>query len=503
MSGLYTRANLSESGLNATEALQKLYEPQVQNDILLFAFSSSLRSQISSSDKIFGLLNEPLSELSGSVFNRTKILTSEFTFSDGSLVWFDRVPDQLVDKVKVSINGSVANLRVEGSGKGYLVRQQDGSEISSYPATISVNLLGLVSGSRSAIASITVNQDGTISFDSEVLNGGTGYVNGEKLQILLKCSNNESPLTNNCGEYNTGLYIDQVKSISSYRASIFNSQYFYEVKSSDRSGFFLYDNRLNEWVYFGEDYDSIQQGVEGIVLLRDDSISPNNISQLYRLNSRSYFNSYIDYFQIEENLSTSLSSILDLVESAENDLPLFAQNSRPYKFKSSQGNVLGIDYNVFSGFNFISDYRVIFRDPDSVLDQEEFDFFTIRDQLSGKNEYKIGEVTIPGIWIFSGEKYQRAFSTDDKPFVKTLGSKYLSPLLFNSSGDPLNESSQNKYSISGAFDSEINTLIQNIPDGFVYHRTLEVTSENNINYWPLLSYRGPNGSVLDAKFLAL
>ena len=503
MSGLYTRSNLSEGGLNATDALQKLYEPQVQSDILLFAFSSSLVSGISSEDKIFGLVNEPISDLSGITLNRTKIVTTEFTFSDGTEVWFDEVFSSIQNSVKVPVNGSVVNLTIQGPGLGYIVREQNGSEVSSYPATVVVNLLGTVSRSRSATAQITVNENGTISYNFEILNGGSGYFIGEKIEILPKCAQGENPLTNNCFEYSGVNYIDQEPSIRSSKASIVNSNYPYTVKSSGLEGFFLYDEKEEEWLYLGEFYDTFKGNLSNIKILRDDSITPDNISQLFRLNFRSYFYSYRAPYQLTDNLQTTLSSVQTSVESVDNDLKLFVQNTRAYKTRSDDDNPLGIDYNIFEGFNLVSDYRIVFRDPDGVVDRPESDFFSLRDNLSGQNEYVLNGATVPGIWLFSGDKYQRAFSTDDKPFIKQSGSKYLSPLLFSSSGDPLPESGSDKYSISGAFDTEISTLIQTIPSGFVYHRPLTVTTSGSIKLWPLLSYSLSTGSLLDAKFLAL
>lgn len=503
MSGLYTRSNLSEGGLNATDALQKLYEPQVQNDILLFAFSSSLVSGVSSEDRIFGLVNEPISDLSGQTLDRTKIVTTEFTFSDGTEVWFSKVPENIRDFVKIPVNGSVVNLDVRGQGSGYIVMQQDGSEVNSYPATVIVDLLGTVSGSRSAKAEVVINSNGTVSYGTRVTNGGSNYIIGERIQLLPKCSPSETPLINNCSEYNGEFYIDQVPSIRSSRALITNTNYLYTVRSSGLEGFFLYDNKEQEWLYLGENYDSFQGNLSDIEILRDDSITPENIGQLFRLNFKSYFYSYRAFYQLKDNLQSALSSVQNSVESVDNDLRLFVQNSRAYKFRTDENNPLEIDYNVFEGFNITSDYRVIFRDPDGVIDRPESDFFSLRDNLSGQNDYTLADATVPGIWLFSGEKYQRAFSTDDKPFINQSGLKYLSPLLFDSSGDPLPESGSNKYSISGPFDTEITSLIQSIPAGFVYHRPLTVTTSGSVKLWPLLSYRSPTGSLLDAKFLSL
>jgi hypothetical protein len=162
---------------------------------------------------------------------------------------------------------------------------------------------------------------------------------------------------------------------------------------------------------------------------------------------------------------------------------------------------------------------MVFRDPDSVLDQESIDFFTIRDTLSGQNNYRVGDVAVPGIWLFAGDKYQRAFSSDDKPFFSSLGRNYLSPALYDTSGNELSESGQLKYSISASyrnsvsgtirgFDTEVGTLVQTISSttgrgGFVYHRPLTVTTTSGISSWPILSYTDSSGFTRDAKFLAI
>jgi hypothetical protein len=237
------------------------------------------------------------------------------------------------------------------------------------------------------------------------------------------------------------------------------------------------------------------------------------------------FFSYSDSYQPASNLSASIRSISQSVENIRLSLGKFPQNVKIQAGFGDPANDLGIPYNVFSGQNIRSDYRVIFRDPDSVLDNPSLDFFTLRD-LDQPGEVRSGNIPVPGVWLFTGDKYQRAFSSDDKPFFSQSGRNYLSPILnkFDSgSVVPVSLSGEYKYGISAGyykpneplsnasvrgFDTTLGTLVQNLSltlnnGGFVYHRTLPVTTvRGNIKSWPLFSYRD-GISVLDAKFLAI
>ena len=526
MSGLYTRFNLSEDGLDASEALQKLYGPQIQNDINLFAYSSALQSRISSPADVFGLINSPISNLSGGVSRRTKFLTDSYTFSNNNEVWFENVKVPLDRRtsaeldgadLRYSVNGSVVNAVVEGLGDGYYVVNSSGVEVLSYPATVDVRVIGTTSYSNNAVIRITVNSDGTIGSGISVISGGTGYTDNEPLELLTLCQGQESESLNRCVRYTSANSLAQVS--PSTLASIRNTKYTYTVRFSDSDGFFLYDTRSNKWVYLGLFYNNLVQLTGAITLVRSDRIDPENLGQLYNLNAKVFFFDYRYPFESSDNLSTTLTSLTEAVELLNRDLPKFAQNCRPYRFDTDPENQLGITYNVFEGRNMNSDYRVVFRDPDGVLDQESIDFFTIRDTLSGQNNYKVGNATVPGLWIFTGDKYQRVFSSDDKPFFSVLGRKYLSPALYNLSGNELSESGQLKYSISASyrnpvpgtvrgFNTEIGTLVQAISNtsgrgGFVYHRTLTVTTVSGISSWPILSYTDSSGVIRDAKFLAI
>lgn len=543
--GLYTKFNLSEDGLNATDALQKLYGPQVQEDINLFAFASRLESTISSAsessaNQLLGLVNEPYRDGSGNEILRTRFVTNSYTFSSENRVWLDRIDGVFFDQrgadpatgapIYVSDTDTIVNLSVSSAGTQYEARDTAGTELS-YPATVTVNLLGLQSGANNAVAEVTVNADGTLSRTITVVSGGSGYVSGEYLQPIPACGTEDTPEEDKCIRYtaNSLYHVTYDSGSIGYTALIVNERYLYTVKSADQDGFFLYDENAQDWVYLGEVYDSIQYlpalSTPGIRLSRLDTLSSENLTQLYKLDGRSQFYSYIEGYEPGTNLSGSIRSISNSIESIRNSLPNFVQNVKI----QSDDTELGFTYNRFKGLNVQSDYRVIFRDPDGVIDNPLVTFFDLRDQTNERGQVRIDGIAMPGIWLFTGEKYQRVFSTDDKPFFSQSGRNYLSPILTKfESGSVVSalETGDNKYSISAGyykpgtpvdtssvrgFDTVLGTLVQNLsgsadPDdgGFVYHRTLSVlyNIRGIVDSWPLFSY-SDNGVIRDARILAI
>lgn len=543
--GLSSKLNLSEDGLNAVDALQKLYGPQIQEDISLFAFASSLKSTISSSslisdNQIYGLVNKPFTDGYGNEILRTQIITNGFTFSEGNQVWFDRITGFDFDQrggsptigapVYISDNGTLVRVSVSGTGSQYEARNSAGSELS-YPATVSVNLIGLESGSSNAIVTVTVNSNGTLSRDVQVVSGGTGYFPNEFLQPIPTCKDSDNPAEDKCLRYlGDSLYhITYDSGTVGHQALFRNERYTYTVKSTTRDGFFLYDNLAEDWLYLGSAYNSVQlvpaRSTPSLRISRPDALSSENLIQLYKLNGNSQFFSYSEGYQPGSSLSGNIRNISNSIESIKNDLTSFVQNVQI----QSETSGLGISVNRFSGKNILSDYRLVFRDPDGVIDDPDIDFFDLRDSTSGEGEVKIDGIAIPGIWLFTGEKYQRVFSSDDKPFFSQSGRSYLSPILTKFDGvgglTPALESGDKRYSVSAGyykpgeslsnssvrgFNTQLGTLVQNLSvnpvnGGLVYHRTLTV--QNNIrgivDSWPLFSYRDSGGVVNDARILAI
>lgn len=575
MAGLYTKNNLSEDGLNAKEGLEKLYATKIYEDILLFAFAEKLESKISSAEtdrfnQIYGLLNEPISDASGNTFLRTKFVTAGrvssdenavlqelYTFSDNNLVWFDKFPTSLDTRtsqeitnedgapVKVSVNGSLVALSLDTPGTKYFIKAPDGTNVS-LPADVEVKLMGLDSKSTSASVIVTVESDGTISATSPftITSAGSGYLEDEKLEILPNCRDSEDPSINKCFRYlpvvNSieQVYYEEVDGVGEAAIScrLNSEKYTYRVRFADRDGFFLYDDRVSQYVYLGPTFDTFQpilpRSPEPFVILRrSDSISAENFIQLYNLNGRSAFFSYEDTFENGETISDNLRKLSEETESLRFSFRDFIQNNRIQKTEFDTENNLGTRYNIIEGKNITTNYRLVMRDPDSVLDQPAVNFFQLKNLTDADEVQYLGE-NVPGIWLWTGEKYQRVFSSDDKPFISQSGSYYLSPALFKFNGEQspplaLQESGELKYSISTGyykpgtptsnssikgFDTEIGTLIQNISatasrGGFVFRRPLTISTIATIGN-PAVTLKSINlfsyaegTSFVEARFL--
>jgi hypothetical protein len=539
MSGLYTRSNLSESGLNATDAVQKLYEPQVQQDLLLFAFASRLESQISSpslvaENQIFALINEPISDSSGNIFLRTKFLTNGFTFSENNLVWLDRVNFPLDKRsssetegcsVIFSVNSSMTQVSLESRGEKYVVRDSSGALVS-LPSTVQVRLRGVESGASNAVASVTVEQDGRLSRSVSLVTGGSNYIDGEFLEIVLGCREDETPTLHKCFVYTGSNYLDQVvfdQDGRSAQALLRSVKYTYTTKFSDGEGFFLYDDLEQKWMYLGSDYDQLSL-ISGsspslLSMKRLDTLSSDNMTQLFQLDGRSQFFDYGQTYQSGESIGGSIRGLLNRAEELKDTFKYFVQNNRVNTPETSENNQLGTRFNIIDGKNILSDFRVIFRDPDGSIDQPASTFAALSG-LDGPDTLRINGATIPGIWLFSGDKYKRVFSSDEKPFLFQQGLKTYSPAIFNpQTGNELAGSGSFKFSLSTAFapsgqttirgfDVQLNTLVQNISTtagggGFVYHRQLSTqTVSGSVTSWPLFSYRD-GLTIKDARLLAI
>jgi hypothetical protein len=389
MSGLYTRSNLSESGLNATDAVQKLYEPQVQQDLLLFAFASRLESQISSpslvaENQIFALINEPISDSSGNVFLRTKFLTNGFTFSENNLVWLDRVNFPLDKRsssetegcsVIFSVNSSLTQVSLESGGEKYVVRDSSGALVS-LPSTVQVRLRGVESGASNAVASVTVEQDGRLSRSVSLVTGGSNYIDGEFLEIVLGCREDETPTLHKCFVYTGSNYLDQVgfdQDGRSAQALLRSVKYTYTTRFSDGEGFFLYDDLEQKWMYLGSDYDQLSL-ISGsspplLSMKRLDTLSSDNMTQLFQLDGRSQFFDYGQTYQSGESIGGSIRGLLNRAEELKDTFKYFVQNNRVNTPETSENNQLGTRFNIIDGKNILSDFRVIFRDPDGSIDQ--------------------------------------------------------------------------------------------------------------------------------------
>lgn len=575
MAGLYSKKNLGEVQLNLKDALQKLYAPGIQEDLRLFAFSNSLYSEIRSGitrtdidtgeqieipNEIYGLINEPFTDDEGTVVNRTKFITNKLTFSSNNRVFFEKISniaftlDRRTDPtdgapIIVSQNGSIVNVEVIGSGLQYEIIDNTGA-IVSLPASIQVNVRGKESGAENAIVEVTIDTNGGVSkiTPPSVVFGGSGYFEDEPLELITQCRTNrfgqeETPALQKCKNYpitgnrlyhrefkytvpNVGEDIDYDTVSLGYRATLRQTKYFYQTRDAGEGGFFLYDEKIQKWVYLGDFYDSqfaIELHTKPLLTMRRyDTITSLNLLNLDSLDSSSHFFSYNEGFSVVNNLGSQIRSLSQNVENIKDSFKYLLQNNKRQRLVTDEKNTLGTQYNIFEGKNFDSTFRMIVRDPDGVVDRNDVEFTSLQ-ILEDPDEVELtidgNTYHIPGLYLNVGGVYRRAFSTDDKPFLSSRGKVYLSPLIDKKTSEGLNyndtdvtfdtrdESGENKYSISTAylaaggedlvgFDTTIGSLVQNLSSavgngGFVFHRTLTtptINLDSGVQGWPLFSY---------------
>lgn len=538
MAGLYSKKNLGEVQLNLKDALQKLYAPGIQEDLRLFAFSNSLYSEIRSGivktdvdtgeqveipNEIFGLINEPFTDDSGNVINRTKFITNKSTFSSNNRVFFQTISNVAFTfdrrtsfaedaPIVVSKNGSVVNVEIVGSGSQYEIISPTG-QVVSLPSTIQVNIRGKESGAENAVVEVTIDANGSVSkiVPPIVISGGSGYFEEEDLELVTQCRVNrfgqqETPALHKCKSYPTtgnrlflkefkytipaeGEEIDYDTVSLGYKAALRQTKYFYLTRDAAEGGFFLFDEKTSKWVYLGDFYDA-QYGIELrtaplLTLRRYDTITSLNLLNLDSLDSSSHFFSYNEGFSVADNLGSQIRSLSQNVENIKDSFKYLLQNNKRQRLVTDEANTLGTQYNIFEGKNFDSTFRLIIRDPDGVVDRSDVEFTDLR-TLEDPEQVELTPVDatyhIPGLYLNVGGIYKRAFSTDDKPFLSSRGKGFISPLLDKISGStnyatgnfvPRAETGENKYSISTAylrpggevligFDTTIGTLVQNL-----------------------------------------
>jgi hypothetical protein len=574
MAGLYTKKNLSEKQLNLTDALQKLYFPGIQEDIRLFAFSNALFSEIRSAsvetdsetgeqfisdNEIVGFQNLPFTNQSGETVLRTKFVTNNFAFSSDNKVFFQKIdPSFVIDKrsnldpgapIIVSRNGGVIRVSVVGAGSNYQVRNSD--NVPQIPTGnnvigVDVNLRGVTSGSENCLVTVFVTANGSLSIENEpiVKDPGSGYIEGEALEIIRQCGTTrygeaETEKRHKCKKYSSlsnSLYqilYDDSNQITSKRvavkASLIQDKYYYITKDSDNEGFFLFDEKTNKWVYLGSFYNTTQNIPVSespvLTLRRFDQITSENLLKLKSLDSTAYIENYEQGFSVSDSLGSEIRSLSNSVDNIRDGFKYFLQNNKNHKLETDRDNTLKIRYNTFEGRNFDSNFRIILRDPDNVLDDyPEVSFLRLQLlQETGRGDNSevfvnnILKYRAPGLYMNVGGLYIRAFSTDDKPFLGKKNRFFISPRLHqpNNSGG-FEDATDYKYSLSAShfpagvnnifgFSTEIGVLSQNLSGnpnngGFVFYRGEPLTTPT-INFnesvigLPLFDYRLDKNSV--------
>lgn len=456
---------------------------------------------------------------------------------------------------------SSANVSGQDSTKsGTAIRSLD---TSSTAQGVDVNVIGERSGASNAVLKVKI-LGGELSRTDliEVINGGSGYYSDEPLKIVEQCRLNRfgqqgTPLLQKCKNYSDfqdrlihrsykytipsgDNEIDYSTAVFGYEGTLKSSEYLYETRDAGETGFSLYDPLTKKDLYLGETYDTeffIPTGVSQPTLLmrRFDTITSLNLLNLDSLSAASRITGYDDnVFSVADSLASQLRGLTQSVENIRDLFKTLMQNTTRQRLVGDEENTLGTQFNIFEGRNFDSTFRLVFRDPDGVIDKNDvtFSILNAMDDQDGIETPAISGVRYhaPGIWLKTGadpdypekSSYKRAFSTDDKPFSATRGRVVLSPIISKKNtgdystgtfvtatdADP-RYSISTAYLISGGsylqgFTSNIGTIVQNLSatprnGGLVYHRTLAkstlATTDGTVVAYPLFDYVGPNGAI--------
>ena len=473
-------------------------------------------------------------------------------------------PTEANAAVGVSFTSSADVSGQDSTKSGTAVRSLDTSTAKS----VDVNVIGERSGASNAVLRVKI-LNGKLSRTDliDVIDGGSGYYSDEPLKIVEQCRLNRfgqqgTPQLQKCKNYSdfqdrlihrsfkytvpTGdNEIDYSTAVLGYEGALVSSEYFYETRDAGEDGFSLYDPRTQLDLYLGETYDvefSLPNGgsTPALLMRRFDTITSLNLLNLDSLSAQSRINDYDDnVFSVADTLASQLRGLTESVDSIRDLFKTLMQNNTRQRLVSDAKNTLGTQFNIFEGRNFDSTFRLIFRDPDDIVDRSDvtFGILSAMDNQDGI-ETTIGSETlhVPGIWIKTGVNpeypdealYKRAFSTDDKPFSSSRGRVVLSPILNKlSSGDYSTGTfvsatdADPRYSISTAyllpggayvqgFTSNIGTIVQNLSasprnGGFVYHRTLSTqaltTDQGAVIGYPLFDYVDTSGTLRNPYIL--
>ena len=386
---------------------------------------------------------------------------------------------------------------------------------------IQINLLGEDSLASNAIAEVYLSKEGSLDVTKrpKIIAGGSGYFKDERLILLPHCKENrygefETSSITQCTIYPEqgsrliytnfkydviadGLGTPNESTIEIGReAALYGQEYTYQIKSATEEGFFLYNVDDEEFVYLGNFYDTQQDMPSAsddqplLLMKRNDVITDTNLLNIRSLDSRSFIFTHDDAesFQSGAKLADSLRDQSLDVKEVRNSFKYVVQNTTRQRKVEDALNPLPTQYNIFEGKNFDSTFRYILRDPDGVLDASGANEVTFDDlkNLNDKDQIEVeqaGEKIIcPGIYLFSGGEFRRAFSTDTKPFYSQKdGFRVLSPSIYElTSGDyntgifGLVAAGSGRYSLSASyykggssdiikgFDSYIGSLVQNL-----------------------------------------
>lgn len=333
----------------------------------------------------------------------------------------------------------------------------------------------------------------------EITNGGSQYIIGEDLEIQEGTVVIDSASGASCV-----IIKQEGEEFFGRDPIVVSNYYFYKVSGSSQNGFYLYDEKLNKYMYLASEvgYEgfSIEPQRE-IRILREDYILIDNILQLKFSQSRVYLNSYVDGFSAGDSLANNVFGLSNTARNLRNASYRAVQNTKLPTPVTSDDNILGFEYNKVTGQNMDIWQRFVIRDQDFILGTNGVTGFKL---ASNVDNFKLTDesvdIRVPGLFLKVGDEYIRAYSTTTKPYsqVNTTGG-YLNP---NVDGSPADYAlyAANRYNNAWyGYDTVISKFAQRIhsngTDGaFYFHRssapTVTTRSSGGVTFYevPLFTF---------------
>lgn len=251
----------------------------------------------------------------------------------------------------------------------------------------------------------------------EILEQGTGYLVGERINIVTETNVEETSSSQEC------VIVRQIgERFFSKDPRIVNDNFKYSVRGSNQDGFYLFDNLSQKFIFIDTEIPvgSFNSDTpREIKLVRDDSIFIDNILQLKFAQSNIYISNYIDPFIPGESLSGDLLEATSKASELRSDSFRAIQNTKNPEEVSSDANTLGFRFNRILGQDAAINQRVVIRDQDFLLGTFGVTGLKLKNNVRvPKFRLDDPDIRVPGLFIKVGPDYKRAFSTQDKPFFQ-------------------------------------------------------------------------------------
>ena len=330
-----------------------------------------------------------------------------------------------------------------------------------------------------------------------ILQGGEQYLEGEDLEVIPGVVDYDGTLVN---------LNKQIGVLYSGTSEILKSDnYYYEVRGADLDGFYLIDPVDNKYVFLDVDTGNLDfsSGALGALeLRRSDAISGDSFTYFKFIQSAVYLRDFVDGYRAgTESISSEINEVSTTSYNTLSTLRLQLQNTKKPTSASDLNNELGYTFNSFQGLDGVFWQRVVVRDQDYLLNPaNDITSTTLKEDVT--NFTLPNGIKVPGLYIIFGEKYVRAFSTTDKPFLSLSLGRVLNPSIFNNGDRSISaEDTQNSGVSWYGYESRIGEIAQRINsngrDGAIYYHKQEYPT---VNTTPVIINNNPQDAYLVPMF---